>query len=160
MAAPTLTARTTPTGYQIPDGYRTTIACAAAPAFQIWEQTVKPGGLEAGEPINNTTMFNTRHRTKRAPKLMDYTPITGKGAYDPDILNNNQAEDLIGFETSFTIHYSTGDTRTFWGYYAKLDFDEMKEKELPMVTYEIVETDWDPVENIEAGPVYAAAAGT
>lgn len=158
MAAPAHTARTTPATYQLPDGFHTTIAFALKSNIQFWEATVKPGSIDAGGAINNTTMFNLTFRTKRAPALREHGNITGRAAYDPDVATEIEA--LVGKEGSITVMYSTGDYKDFYGFLNKVEWEELKEKEFPMLAYEIVETDWDPVNHQEVGPTYVAAAGT
>lgn len=117
MAAPTVTARTTPAGFQLQDGARTTIAFSQNPLINFWEQTVKPPSVDSGEAINNTTMINQVWRTKRAPLLKERGEVSGKAMYDPDVLVQIAA--IIGVEGSITIHYSTGDSDTFYGFLSK-----------------------------------------
>jgi len=163
MAAPTITARSlpSPASGKMPDGFPTTIAFAANAAIQFWEVTTQPPGIDGGEPINNTTMLNILWRTMRARKLKTLTPIKVTAAYDPDAFNSaTNLVTMINHEDSVTVHFPTNDTVAFYGYLQKAEPAEHKEGEMPLLTITVVPTNWDPANNVEAGPLYTSAAGT
>lgn len=158
MAAPSTTARTTPAGIKLRDGYQTLIAFAAAPALSIWEIGIKPPGVDGGAPIDQTTQQNTLWRTSTSRSLITLTPISGTGGYDPNLYNTILS--IINHEGSITIHYPDLSTLDFYGYLQKVDFGELKEGERPTVSFEIIPTNYDPVNHVEAAPVLTSVAGT
>ncbi len=160
MAAPSVTARTLPTGYLLPDGYQTTIAFALSPTVQFWEKTVKPPGGDSGGPIDISTMFNSDVRTFRGKYLKTSQKVTGKALFDPDCIPTLNS--LLGRrgEGSITVHFPDNSTYSFYGYLNKYDLPEMKEGDAPELDYEIEVTNWDSANSVEQGPVYAPAAGT
>lgn len=162
MAAPTVSARVIPTGFKMPEGYPTTIAFAKNTALQFWEVTTQPPGLDGGEPVNNTTMLNSVWRTMRARRLKTLTPIKVTAAYDPDVLDGsiNKIQGLINNEGSVTVIFPTTDSISFYGYLQKSEPAENKDGEMPLLTITVVPTNWDPVNNVEAGPVFTNASGT
>lgn len=160
MAVPATTARVQPTGYPLPDGLSTTIAFARAPTVQFWEKTVKPPGLDAGGGIDFTSMFNARYRTMRGKRLLTVSPPSGKAFYDPDCWPALLTIMGRQGEGSVTIHHPDNSTTDIYGYLDKATPGENKEGEAPELDYELVVTNWDPVNNIEQGPVFTPAAGT
>lgn len=163
MAAPSVTARVTPTGFKMPDGYQSTIAFANQPNIQFWEMTVKPPAIEGGDAIKTTTMHNARWRTSDAKKLVELGEVTGSAMYDPDVIgatDNAGLRSLINANQAITIHFPDLSTLAFFGFLGKVEFGELKEGEPPTLTYTIHPTCWDPVNFVEAGPVFTAASGT
>lgn len=158
MAAPTITARTTPTGFELPEGYRVTIAFAAKPAVQLWEKSVKPFGIDGGDPIDFTTQHNTDVMTQRPPHLKKITEITFTAGYDPDAMTDLMA--MVNNEDSITVHYPENSTHSFFGWLQKAEFSEMKVKEMPLGTFTVAVSNWDPVNKVEQKPVFTPAAGT
>src|SRR5262245_6136219 len=142
MAAPTTTARSTPAGIKLKDGYSTKIAFAADPDVSFWEMTVKPPGLDGGDAIDQTTMHNDDYRTMRSRSLKTLTAVSGKAAYDPNVVNNVLA--LINVETDITVHFPDGSAYDFYGFLKSVEFDELQEGTMPTLNYEIVPTNYDP----------------
>jgi hypothetical protein len=158
MAAPTITARTIPTGYRLPEGFKITIAFALQPAVQFWEKAVKPGGIDGGEPLDFTTQHNIAWHTSRPRKLKKKEPYTATVAYDPDCLPIING--MINSEDSVTIHWPENSTDSFYGYLQKFEPKELKVGEPPEAEITIAVTNWDPTANVEQGPVFTPAAGT
>src|SRR4051812_28824859 len=79
-------ARTPPTGFKMPDGFKTLVTFTSQPALQVWEKMVKPPGIDGGEAIDNTTMHNVTFRTRDARQLRTLDVMTFKFLYDPDVL--------------------------------------------------------------------------
>ena len=158
MAAPAITARTLPTGYRLPEGFKITIAFALQPGVQFWEKAVKPGGIDNGEPLPFTTQLNVAWRTFRPRALKTRDPYTATVAYDPDVIATIVT--MCGKEDSITIHWPEGSTDSFYGYLQKFEPKELKEGEPPEADITIAVTNWDSVNNVEQGPVYTADAGT
>jgi len=68
----TTTARTTPTGNKLKDGFRTLIAFAADPDVKLWEKEVTLPGIDVGEKIPTTDMHNVTWRTYAPRALKDF----------------------------------------------------------------------------------------
>lgn len=155
MTAPTVTARGTPAGARLTDGFSTTIAFAADSDASFWEVTITPPGMDGGDPIDNTTMLNTNWRTFAARALKTLTESKITAAYDPLLYSN--ILDLINVETSITIHFPNSDTLAFYGFLQKFEPGDCKEGEQPTATITIKPTNYDPVAGTEEAPVYTAA---
>lgn len=158
MAAPTPTARTTPTGFFLQDGYRTLVTLALDPAIQFWEKTLKPPGVDVGEMIPETTMFNNFWRTFAFRKLRTLTDGDVKAAYDPNVLSLILS--AVGYPTTVTYHFPTNASICYYGGISKFMPDEVEEGKQPEATITLPATNWDYSANVEAGPVYTPAGGT
>ena len=158
MSAPTSTPRQVPTGFKLPDGYQTMIAFSLKPAIQLWEKTVRPFGLDNGEPIDTTTMLNQRWRTKGFRKLTGNPDVTMSCAYDPDVATDIEA--IIGVNQAITVWLPDDSNWAFWGALVKWEPQEHQEGAMPMVNVTIGVSNWDSTAGVEAGPVFTAAAGT
>lgn len=158
MGVPTTTARQTPAGIKLDDGYQTVIAFAADPDVSLWEMTVQPPGLDGGDPIETSTMHNANLRTMSSRQLKTMTPMTTTAAYDPNLYNNLNA--LINVETSITVIFPDGSTLAFFGFLQKFDPSELKEGEMPTASITIVPTNVDPATGTEAEFVLTSAVGT
>ena len=158
MGTPTTTARSTPQGIRLDDGFSTLIAFAADPDVSFWEQTVQPPGLDGGDPIETTTMHNENLRTMSSRALKTMTPMTTTAAYDPNVYNNLNS--LINVETSITVIFPDGSTLAFFGFLQKFEPQELKEGEQPLASITIVPTNIDPSDGSEAEFVLNSAAGT
>jgi len=158
MAAPTPTTRVLPVGYRLQDGQYSHITLAEDPAIQFWEKTVKPGGVDGGDPVPQTTMFNNAWRTFAPKVLRTLTEVNGKAAYDPGCIVGIVA--MCNFPTVCTVKWPTNATWCFYSFLQKVEFDALEEGKQPELTYTIAPTNYDYVNNVEAGPVFTAAAGT
>ena len=158
MSVPATTARQTPSGWKMPDGYQSLIAFSTAPSIKLWEKSVKPPGLDGGEGIDTSTMFNLVYRTKSARHLVSLDNSTMVCAYDPDVYADilNQ----VNREQAITVIFPDHSTLSFFGFLQKAEPGELKEGTFPEITITIVVTNWDPVAFVEQGPVFTAAAGT
>jgi hypothetical protein len=158
MAPPVITARTTPTGYKLPEGFRTTIAFALKPAIQFWEREVGGFGFDGGDPIDTTTQFNIKWHTFAPKQLLKSPEITCEVGYDPDCMLDIPA--MINRQDSVTIHYPDGSTAAFYGYLQKFMPRPLREGEFPMATVTVFVTNYDYVSNVEQAFLYTPAAGT
>lgn len=158
MAAPTTTARTTPAGIKLDDGYTCKKAFTADPDVSFWEKSNKPPGIDGGEAIDTTTFFNATYRTMAARALKTLTVSTVKAAYDPNVINNILA--LVNVEGSVTDHFPDGSTLSYYGFLKSIEFDELVEGQQPECTITVVPTNFDPVARVEAPPVLTSVAGT
>ena len=157
-AAPTPTARVTPTGRLLENGHRSLITFAADTNCNMWEKDVGQPGDDGGEPVDITTQHNTTYRTKAPRTLRDLTPFTVTFAFDPII--RDEFAGLINVRTTVTIRYPDGSTMAFYGFLKGVEFDPLSEGEFPSGTATIVPTNWDPTNDVEAGPVMTLVSGT
>lgn len=158
MANPTPATRQTPSGRPLKDGYQSLITFAADPDMALWEKRVKPPGIDGGDKIEQTTMHNTAWRTFAARSLKTLTDGSFKFAYTPRSLDG--VEDAINREDSITYEFASGGSVIFFGYLQKIELDEMEEGKQPEGTATIVATNWDPVNDVEAGPIFIGPTGT
>lgn len=166
MAAPSPSARpTSPTGFKMPDGYQSLFAFKNASGIQLWMQTNKFGGYDGGDKIPTSTMFNIAWRTFAARKLKTKDDSTSKCAFDPDVFNptgtgggivvtiNDDSETITEF-------FPDGSTLAYWGFLNKFMNPEFKEGDFPTADVTIVCTNWDKLNQVEAGPIFTPASGT
>ncbi len=159
MAAPTPTARATPSGVMLEEGFKCLITFARRTNICIWEKTVKPTGIDGGDKIDITTMHNTRTKTF-APRTL-YMPTDGsiKVAYDAKAKNDIK-NILINAEDTITETYPDGSTYCYYGYLKSFEPSEFSEGEFPEADVVIVQTNWDPTNNVEAEAVLTEVVGT
>lgn len=158
MAAPTPTVRSTPTGVILPDGFKALITLALNPSIDFWEKSITPAGMDGGDAIQQTTMHNTVFRTSAPRQLITLTEVNVKAAYDPLVRSDIQA--LINKPTTITERYFDGSTQAYYGFLKMVKFGELVEGTQPECDVTIVPTNYDPVNHVEAGPVYTNVAGT
>lgn len=158
MAAPVATVRQTPAGIKLKDGFRSLITFALDPDISFWEKTVTPPGIDGGDSIEQTTMHNVDWRTMAPRSLKTLTDSSTKVAYDPALYT--QILSLINAETTVTVRFADGSTLAYYGYLKSFEPDEMSEGTQPEATINIVPTNFDPVNKVEAAPVLTSVAGT
>ena len=157
MAAPTPTARTTPTGRHFEDGYQSLITIALDVDIQLWEKAVTPPGYSGGDEIDITTMHNTTYRTKAPRSLIDLTngsmTCGWKGTAYTQLLA------VLNIETTITVTFPNGSTLAFFGYLKSATPNELAEGSMPELSCEFVATNRDSA-GAEQAPVYGVATGT
>lgn len=158
MAAPTPTARGTPSGYSLKDGFRSLITLSHNTTISLWEISVKPIGADGGDAIDQTTMHNVTYMTKAPQRLIDLTDGSFKFAYDPAVKATILAE--LNREQTFTQLFSDGSTEAVFGFLKSVEFDELVKGTRPEGTAVFVPTNWDPTNKVEAGPVVTSVSGT
>lgn len=158
MADPSTTSRSTPGGNFLEDGHSTLIALSRDPDIKFWEKSVKPPGVDGGEPIELATMHNTVWRPMAPRSLMTLQEVSCVVAYDPDVYDQIVAQ--INQVGSITIHFSDGSTLDFWGYLKNFDPQNCEEGTQPTANITIQPTNYDPTNHVEAGPVMTEVAGT
>ena len=157
MAAPTPTARQTPTGRKLKNGHPSKVTFAGLPAINLWEKASKPPGVDGGDAIEQTTFFNTRYRTKAPRNLLEITDGSMNCAYDPAVLTN--LVNHINVEDTVTHAFWDGTTWALFGYMKQADPAEMKEGEQPEIAVTIVYTMADS-SGAEQAPVVTSVSGT
>lgn len=160
MSVPALTARGTPAGNFLSDGFSTKLAIAALPTVSFWEKEVQPPGIDGGEPIDTSTMHNLAWRTFVSRSLMTLTPFTLKAAYDPNVFATSQIQSLINREGAMTISFPDGSTLSFFAFTQKMEPEANVEGTFPTVSITICPTNYDPVAHVEAAPAYVNVSGT
>lgn len=161
MVAPSYTARIAPTGEAMREGFVTKITFFADPNVTFWEKGVTPPPLEAGDPIDVSTQYNTKWKTFGVPTLVTQGETSIRVAYDPlaysDIIALIGVSDVISVLFPVTDDVS-GDTLAFYGYLKSFEPDEMVEGSQPEATITIATTNLDTGSNTEEAPVYAVGA--
>lgn len=150
----TTTARSTPGGTKLLDGFPTKIAFAADPDVSFWEKTVTPPGRDGGDAIDTTDMFNILYRTKAARSLVDITNGSSTVAYDPAV--GAQIDALVNVTGWITIHYPDGSTEDFVGFLKSFIPNEIQEGEQPTAQIEIIVS--NDLAGTETAPDYTAPA--
>lgn len=158
MAAPTVTAYQAPSGTKLDDGHSTRITFSTDPTIALWIKMATPPGVDVGDPIDNTDFHNTEFVTKRLQHLLEYTDGKFTCHYDPKAYTNIRSQ--CGREQSVTWRFSDGSTVAHWGGMKSFKPNELKKGEDPTAEVEIVVTNYDPDNNVEAGPVVTEVAGT
>lgn len=151
--APTPTARVTPDGTKLKDGYQTLFTFEDAPDVALWEKTVKPFGLDGGDMIDITTMHNETLRTFWPRSLITLTEGSFTAAYDPAVVQT-LISDVLNVPQAITAHYPDGSSDTFYGALTKFERGDHKEGEFPEATCTVVPTNTDPDTDEEELPVY------
>lgn len=149
------TARQTPVGVKLGDGYRSLIAFEADPDVSFWEKTVRPPGYDGGDAVDNTTMHNNTVRTKAPRALIDTTDGATRVAYDPRVIDQILA--LINVETCITYHYPDGSCQNIFGYLRSFTPGELAEGAQPEADIVIVHTNVDPNTGSESVPEWIQA---
>lgn len=157
MGAPSPTSRSTPVGIRLRDGHPTKVTFAADPDVSLWEISATPPGVDGGDAVDTTTMWNTTYRTKAPRTLKELTDSSFKAAYDPAVLTQIIA--LINVATTITITFSDGSTWAFYGYLKSFEPDEITEGEMPSATCNIIATNTD-TSFAEQGPAVQSVPGT
>lgn len=157
MAAPVATARQAPAGIKLRDGKTTLITFTRFPAVKFWEKAVTPGGVDGGDFIEQTTMWNDDKETFWPQQLSKDSDITATVAYDPAV--QDQFEEMINQNDQITITHPDGSTTAKWGALKKYELGENKKGEQPTATITIGITSTDN-SFVERKGVTTSVAGT
>lgn len=157
-ASPTITLRTLPNAIRLDDGYQSLIVFTSNSGLAIFEKTVQPGALEGGDPIMTSTMLNVDYETKAPQRLKGIDDIVVVAAYDPAAVSD--INDLVNLPDSISVHWPEGSIQAQWGYLRRAEFSPLTKGEQPEVTLTIVVTNWDPVNCVEAGPIWVEGTGS
>ncbi len=158
MAAPVATARGTPGGIALQDGYQTLITLALDTTIEFWEKTVKPPGIDGGDTVETRTMHNTTWETFAPRSLKRMTECTTRVAYDP--LMYTEIVSAINRRDTITVRFADGSTVAFYGYVKSFEPADVEEGTQPEADITIQPTNWDHDNNVEAGPTLVEVSGT
>ncbi len=150
------TTRSTPGGIMLGDGYSTKIAFSSDPDIEFWERTVKPPGIDGGDPVDRTTMHNLTWRTMASRALRTLTNSSVTAGYDPKVFDSIVA--IINVEQEITVHFPDGSILIFYGYLKSFEPNEHSEGALPEATIEIVPTNTNPTTGAESSPDYRSSS--
>lgn len=152
------TERQTPDGVMLRDGYSSKICPESNPDIAFWEKTVKPFGLDAGDPIDITTMFNTRMRTFALRQLVTATDGSMKVAYDPKVYDEIIA--ILGINQLWTIHFPDGSTEDIYAGLRSFTPSELQEGTHPEADIVLTPTNEHATTYAEVTPNYISGGGT
>ena len=158
MAAPTPTARVTPTGRKLKNGYRSTWTFSLDTDAALFEISITLGGGDAGDPIDQTTMWNTDYMTAAPQELIETGPTNITGAFDPDFITSLNS--MIGVEQTGTLTWKDGSTYANYGWVNSWTFGELINGTMPRITVVWHNSNYDNTNNVEAGPALASVTGT
>lgn len=159
MAAPTHEDRVAPSGnVDLYDGFVAKITFDNDPNITFWEKSVKPPGLDGGEGIDRSTMFNLVYRTFHPGGLITVTNPTTKVAYCLQSFTDIIA--IINDETTVTITVCDGSQMSFFGALQKFEPDELVPNTHPEATITVLATMYDYVNNVESSFLITEVTGT
>lgn len=159
MAAPVLAVRAIPLAIRLDCGYQSLVVFKSKENLAIFEKTVQPPGFDGGDAIKTTTMLNSDWETKAPQRLAGHDDAVVVAAYDPHVMSvlNNV---LINVPDSITWAYPEGSAEVYWAYLQKVAKSPLQKDQQPEMTLTIVVTNWDPVNCVEAGPVFVSGTGS
>lgn len=155
MAAPSPTARPTPGGLALENGFSSKITLGSDPDIEFFEKSVQPPGVDGGDEIDTSTMHNTAWRTKAPGALKELTDTEVTAAYDSAVYTNIIA--AVNRKDTITVTFPNGDTIAFFGYLKTFEPQEMEEGEHPEAELTIVATNSDTGTGGEEAPVITEA---
>ena len=145
------------------DGHSTVLIVEGYEGVPFWEKTVKPPGMDGGDPIDTTTMHNQTWRTMVSRSLITMTPCNLTAAYDPKLWDTDDALDMVGLinsERIMTVRFPNCDSVGFYGYIQSMEPQDHSEGAQPEVNIVIAVTNSGPTDRLEYAPVWSADAGT
>lgn len=138
---------------KLQDGFKTLIAISGITAH-FEEIEVTPPELDSTGAIEQTTMRNSRYRTKLGKALITLGMVSVTVAYDPKVIG--QVQNILGTNRYVTITFPDGSTLGFYGIINKFTPDALKEGERPQATLEIDPSNMSTANPpVEAAPVFA-----
>lgn len=158
MAAPQLAVRAIPLAIRLDVGYQSLVVFNSIPNLAIFEKTVQPPSVNGGDPIQTSTMLNEFCETKAPQRLVGDDDGIVVAAYDPAVLST--LRQITNVPDSVTFAYPDGSAEVYWAYLKSAVKSPMQKDQQPEMTLTIVVTNWDPVNCVEACPVYVAGTGS
>src|SRR5207302_8610900 len=124
-----------PQGEAMTDGFPTKIACERNPSISFWEKNVMPPGVDGGDPIPTSTMFNTQWHTAEPRVLLKSTDVGGKAAFQPEVYTDIMAQ--INVKQAWTVTFPHGQTYSFWGWLRSFELESQEEGKQPEANFKI-----------------------
>lgn len=150
------TARSTPVGTMLENGYQSLVAFANDPDISFWEKTVQPVGIEGGDKIDITTMHNTIVKTYAAQALSGTSDGSVTAAYDPAVLPQIIA--IVNTNQAITNHFPDTSSWDAFGFLQTFQPDALSNGAQPEATCTVVYTNVNPADGSESQPTYNAPA--
>jgi hypothetical protein len=147
-------------GIRLDDGFSTKILIGANLSILLWDKSSQPPGVDGGDEIETTTMFNLEYRTFAPRRLKTLSPVELTCAYEPGVYAVNEIMAIINQNTTINVVFSDGSVLGFFGYLKVFTPQTVEEGSQPEANCTIVPTNWDPDNNVEAGPALANVTGT
>lgn len=158
MAAPSATARQSPGGIMLRDGYQSLITFSLDPDISLSEKTTTPPELDGGEPIPQSTMHNVDWHTFYPRQLVKLGDSSYKCAYDPYAYGQIFA--ILNIPQTITHKWGDGTTIAYFGWVGKATPAEQQEGVQPEMTVMIHASMYDKTNDVEAGYTLADGSGT
>lgn len=146
-----------PFGVRLDDGFSTVITFANATTISFWEKEITPPGMDAGGPVDTTTMRNVLYRTMNAKHLITMTPMTFVAAYNSGVLDD--VVNQLGKNQQITVTFPDGRPWTFWGFLDKFQPNALKEGEQPTAQVTIQPTNQN-ASGTETAPTMGTTSST
>ena len=80
--------------------------------------------------------------------------------FDPNVIIANVEDKLLNQNGSITVHFPDTSTLDFFGYLRTFELQDHEEGAPPEANISITPTNFDPINNVEAGPVLTTVANT
>lgn len=158
MALPVLSVRAIPLAVRLDCGYQSVIVFKGRENLAIFEKTVQPPSPDGGDKIKTSTMLNVNYETSAPQRLLGFDDAVVVAAYDPHVMSI--LDTLVNLQDSITFAYPEGSAEVYWGYLQKVAKSPLQKDQQPEMTLTIVITNWDPVNCVEAGPIFVNGTGS
>lgn len=140
------------------DGFKTIITIGGVSAV-FEEIEVTPPALDAGGPISQTTMRNTRWRTALGKRLATLGKLSVKVAYDAKAYA--QIVPILGSNRAVTVTFPDNSTLVFYAIVDKFTPDALKEGERPEATLDLEPSNMSTANPpVEIVPVFSTGTTT
>ena len=135
------------------DGFKTTITIQGI-SGKFDEIEVTPPEMDSAGGIEQTTMRNSRYRTKLGKALITLGTVSVKVSYDPAVIA--QMHSVMGTNRHVTVTFPDGSTLVFYAIISKFTPDALKEGERPEATLELEPSNMSTASPpVEIAPVFA-----
>lgn len=151
----------TPTGTMLTNGYASFYVIGTFQTIGFFEKEVTPFGLEGGDKIDVTTMYNHYVKTFAAQALYEASDAEMTVAYDPGVLDSlsGAGSGAINSNQTITIHFPDTSTWDTFGYIQNFSPSAMTNGEQPEATVSMVFTNLNNASPpAEYEPNYTAAS--
>lgn len=132
-------------------GISLTIGGSNGTVLGLDPKSMTPPGMDAGDPIDNTTQSNTKYKTFSPKTLVELTNSSFTAAYDPGTWATILAKVGVNSELIFTFADAT--TLTVWGFLKTFIPNEHGEETDATAECELVITNVDAA-GAEIAPIH------